>query len=119
MADVRKEPTNFGDVWKGVVEVCDKREIEILREEFERLRREKIEAVAHKHKDDPLCFDGCYKHLMAEVRELDTARKYLLITGDDDGLLKRIEEELIDIANCAEFTFIALRKHQDHTKGAR
>lgn len=89
--------------------------IEELRKEFEELRRAKIEAVADKHTDDLLDFKDCLAHLMDEVRELDTAQKYFIITGDDE-IVKRIEEELIDVANCAEFTFIALRKRQDRTE---
>lgn len=84
--------------------------IEELREEFSRLRRAKIEAVAHKHKDDSLDFFDCYKHLIDESGELHEA----MASGDG----KRIEEELIDVANGAEFTFIALRKHQDLSKKA-
>jgi len=93
----------------------ERADVEKLRKEFERRRRQKIEAVAHKHKDDSLDFEECLAHLRDEMRELELARKYLLITGDDD-LVKRIEEELIDVANCAEFTFIALRKHKDCIK---
>lgn len=82
--------------------------IEQLRKEFETLRKQKIEAVAHKHKGDPLLFDDCYRHLMDEVRELDSI---VLGTTDNPSSLERnlIEEELIDVANCAEFTFVALK----------
>jgi len=80
-------------------------EIEELRKEFEQLRREKIEAVADKHKDDPLDFIACYFHLKSEYEELVDAA-----VSEDAG---RVIEELVDIANCAEFTFIALRKYEE------
>jgi len=82
--------------------------IEELRKEFETLRMQKIKAVAHKHKDAPLYFDDCYRHLMDEVRELDS----IVFSATNDLLpLERnlIIKELIDVVNCAEFTFIALK----------
>lgn len=78
--------------------------LEELRKVFERLRRAKLEAVVAKHKDDLLDFVDCHTHLQDETGELYEA----VVSGDK----KRIEEELLDIANCAEFTFIALRMHE-------
>ena len=98
-------------------QICykSKASIEELRKEFEALRKAKIEAVAHKHKDDPLHFNDCYRHLMDEVRELDSV--VLSLTDDLTPLEKHlIEKELIDVANCAEFAFIALKLKGLETK---
>ena len=73
-------------------------------EEFNALKERKIELRNDKHKGEALKFPYCFDHLKKEYEELLKAKE----TGDK----KKIAEELGDLSNMCEFTFLALKSEE-------
>lgn len=73
-------------------------------EEFNALKERKIELRNDKHKGEALKFPYCFDHLKEEYEELLKAKE----TGDK----KKIAEELGDLSNMCEFTFLALKREE-------
>lgn len=72
-----------------------------LIKQFRELQRRKIELKNYKHKGNELNFKYCLDHLIEEFKELEIAVK----EGDE----AHIAEELADLANMCEITFLCLK----------
>lgn len=73
-------------------------------EEFNALKKRKIELRNDKHKGEALKFSYCFDHLKEEYKELLKAK------GAENK--KKIVEELGDLSNMCEFTFLALKSEE-------
>lgn len=72
-----------------------------LTKQFRELQRRKIELRNYKHKGNELNFKYCLDHLIEEFKELEEAVK----ERDEEN----IAEELADLGNMCEITFLALK----------
>jgi NTP pyrophosphatase (non-canonical NTP hydrolase) len=81
---------------------------EMMDNEFEKLRKRKIELKNDLHKDDALDFNYCLSHVIEEFGELIVAVKEWRKRPNEIDRIT-VAEELADLANCCEFTFIALK----------
>lgn len=80
--------------------------------EFERLKREKLDLVFHKHteseKQRDKNFNGCIGHLIEEFAELIISLK--------QRVEKEVAGELVDISNMCDLTYIALKNENERGK---
>ena len=64
------------------------------------LKEYKIQLKNHKHKEEQLNFNYCYLHVIEEIGE------FIMAVKNTD--LKNIQEEIADLINCLEYSFLCL-----------